>query len=133
MLRWRGRMWPLSAIDGWERTADRWWDRAWEPEAPDASELQQGERESMSVQGIGRAAAIARLSGRLHARVQIGTGLWLLARFPDRIIPQGNEGRLAQFADDGAVVLGSSPDPWRDRCERAFQAGLGVSILGAWG
>lgn len=133
MLRWRGRMWPLSAIDGWERTADRWWDRAWEPEAPDASELQEGECESMSVQGIGRAAAIARLSGRLHARVQIGTGLWLLARFPDRIIPQGAEGRLAQVADDGAVVLGSSPDPWRDRCERAFQAGLGVSILGAWG
>jgi hypothetical protein len=97
----------------------------------------------------GRAASIARLSGRLHARIQVGSGLWLFARFPDRIASRqqspdavGLEEVLCEERRTGAdaavehamrAMVSRHEDPWCARCERAFHIGLAVSILGAWG
>jgi hypothetical protein len=147
-LHWRGRIWPLFAIDGWERAATPWWDEAWKHEAwkheawkddawkqqvPRAATRAQDAHAPASIRGSDRAAAIARLSGRLHARIQIGTGLWLLARFPDRIAPSGIEVPLVQAADFAPACRGQHVDPWRDRCVQAFRSGLAISVLGAWG
>lgn len=160
MLQWRGRLWPLLAIDGWERIGGRWWDGASDPEASNEGEFPQGESVAAPARVIGRAAAIARLSGRLHARLQIGTGLWLFARFPDRIAPPVSHSGVcdqvvpeppAQDASDGGLCCAELVashrhrdqlndrwndlwnDRWNDRCEHAFEAGLAIVILGAWG
>jgi hypothetical protein len=42
---------------------------------------------------------IALLSGRLHARLRVGSGLWLFARFPERIGASQPVSRL-----DGQVI-----------------------------
>jgi hypothetical protein len=141
-LHWRGRPWPLSGIDGWERTASRWWEPAEWAESSRSGHDRHGERSALEEQVASRAATIARLSGRLHARVQMGTGLWLFARFPDRIAPTRPDASAriesAVVPDPHESSLRSSPrsslrDQWLDRCERAFDAGLVISILGAWG
>jgi hypothetical protein len=132
-LHWRGRIWPLFAIDGWERAATPWWDAAWEQDVPDPRGCAQGVHAEVSTHGGDRAAAIARLSGRLHARLQIGSGLWLLARFPDRIAPSGVEGHLVHAAGVEPASRMQHVDQWRDRCGQAFRAGLAISVLGAWG
>lgn len=108
IVSWRGCSWALSAIDGWERCAAPWWEG----------------RNGSGHGGRGRpcdgsASVVAHLSGRLHARIRIGSGLWLFVRFPESFAP------LACESDQ--------LDPWLVRCVASFQAGLPVSVLGAWG
>ena len=186
VLRWRGRIWALCAIDGWERAAGRWWeqqpdqqtvrgsDRSRDPESALVDRPDPAKGEGAVARSMGRAAVIARLSGRLYARVQIGTGLWLFARFPDRIAPLHpiqHESAIRAFVPDQRDTCEGAPrlercgqercgqdhfdqghfdqgrfshrhqiqnepfprDAWLDRCERVFDAGLVISILGAWG
>ena len=149
-LHWRGRLWALSGIDGWERAASRWWESIEVAESSQPEHGCHGERSALDEQVASRAATIARLSGRLHARVQIGTGLWLFARFPDRIAPTRSDAgariestivpdpyesspRSSPRSSPHSSLHSSLGDQWLDRCERAFDAGLVISILGAWG
>jgi hypothetical protein len=116
---------------------------------------------------------IALLSGRLHARLRVGSGLWLFVRFPERIGASSPVSRLdaqvigtSRFADlrpgqllssrgtscanapdeargdtdadTGASLEADSggdsgADSWNARCEGAFQIGLPILVLGAWG
>ena len=108
ILSWRGRRWALSAIDGWERCAAPWWEGG------------NGSDHGGRVRSCATAAsAVGHLSGRLHARIRIGSGLWLFVRFPESFAP------LAHESDQ--------IDPWLARCVASFQAGLPVAVLGAWG
>ena len=120
VLQWRGRPWPLLAIDAWERIASPWWDSPGtarvdserEPAVCTAvsANPQQISATSAGCRENGRAASIARLSGRLHARIQIGSGLWLFARFPDRIapLPYAHGGHAVDECVPGLAELATS-------------------------
>jgi hypothetical protein len=156
MLHWRGRIWPLSAIDGWERVASPWWDgvhaarstlfgrgvAAVEAALPEARMEERAPPSSV-------ATSIACLSGRLHARIRIGRGFWLFVRWPDRLAlprmePEGldalralvdviHPGPIAMSSIVSSSIVSDPVDPWHLRCAQAFRVGLSISVLGAWG
>ena len=144
---WRGQIWSLSAIDGWERVAPRWWEPSAETGPLDAVDttdhprprdpagrdallpLHADDRASPDAPPPMRMDPISHLSGRLHARIQIGSGLWLYVRFPSRLA-------FPESPVDVSGHDGTRPeaiDPWCVRCGRACSAGIRISVLGAWG
>lgn len=160
VLRWRDRAWPLRAIDGWERVATPWWDRAHDVAPAELYSLQLdccGQPSEIQMGGAdvtGSAAEIARLSGRLYARLQIGSGLWIFVRFPERIASTREVSARVESTRPISeavreVVVAAEPDRsyreercshdpcshdlWIVRCRKAFDIGLPISILGAWG
>ena len=110
-LHWRGREWPVSAIDGWERIAARWWDIpatcrsdsvCWQPPPCDSA--------TGEAKAHGQAATIALLSGRLHARLRVGSGLWIFVRLPERIGASPPVSRLHAQATDTSESAESRPE-----------------------
>jgi hypothetical protein len=128
-LEWRGRAWPLRAIDGWERNGSEWW--------------------SDPTHGGGAGE-------RTFSRLCIGDGLWIFVRWPRSLGQQSQPrppGAEAEGGADGDSASNTVRVPswmkaswiksswinsswinssWMKGSTMALDRGVGIEVLGAW-
>lgn len=108
-LMWRGCRWHLHAIDGWERVADHWWASERAPPASSSATSAVSQRHDGS--------------GRVYARLQIGSGLWVRVRWPESLHSPAQHRLWPAFR---------SMDAWLNDAVEALSAGVEVEVCGIW-
>lgn len=116
---WRGGTWRLQTIDGWERVAAPWWSTA-QSMGPSTG------------QSTGQSHD-AQHAGRVHARIEIGDGLWLFVRWPTCMARASSERSPSLLSAHRKRTAEFDPiEHWLDGGAAALRHGVVLDVLGAW-